>query len=393
MSGTHVTLVAAPNEGYRFDKWEVVSGGVSLSGSTFTIGTANVEIKAHFTKIPEPDPEPEIYTVKVSDDGNGQGAATPSSGVSGTQVTLVAAPNEGYKFLKWEVLSGGVEISGNKFTIGTANVEVKACFEKIPEADPVPDVYPVKVTTDGNGVGAADPVSGPEGTVVTLTAAPFEGYRFLKWEVLSGGVEISENKVSIGKSAVEIKAVFETVEAPAPEPSPEPEPEPIYISGVKISDIKDQTFTGKAIKPKVTVTFKDQVLTEGTDYTLSYQKNKAIGTATVTVTGTGKYTGTAVTTFTIIPKPVKGLSLKAEKTDLTVKWKKAAVTGYEIQYSLKKNFKGAETVTIKKAKITKTVIKDLKLKKTYYIRIRAYKTVKGKLYYSEWSKPKTITIK
>ena len=50
------------------------------------------------------------------------------------------------------------------------------------------------------------------------------------------------------------------------------------------------------------------------------------------------------------------------------------------------SFKGAKTVTISKAKTTSTEIKKLKAKKTYYVRIRTFKKVKGKKYYSEWSK-------
>ena len=68
-----------------------------------------------------------------------------------------------------------------------------------------------------------------------------------------------------------------------------------------------------------------------------------------------------------------------------------------MQYSLKKNFKAKDkstkTIRIKKAKTAKTTIKDLKLKKTYYVRIRAYKVKNGKTYYSAWSKAKKIKIK
>ncbi|MBE6787333.1 MAG: leucine-rich repeat domain-containing protein [Ruminococcaceae bacterium] len=89
----------------------------------------------------------------------------------------------------------------------------------------------------------------------------------------------------------------------------------------------------------------------------------------------------------LVPKKTKISKLTAKKKSLVVKVKKEkTVTGYQIQYSLKKNFKGAKTVTIKKnSTITKT-IKKLKSKKTYYLRVRTYKTYKGKKYYSAWSK-------
>lgn len=81
---------------------------------------------------------------------------------------------------------------------------------------------------------------------------------------------------------------------------------------------------------------------------------------------------------------------------MTVQWKKQAVqtTGYQIRYSLKKNFKsGVKTVTVKGPKTTKRVIKKLKAKKTYYVQVRTYKTVSGKKYYSAWSKTKYVKTK
>jgi hypothetical protein len=83
-------------------------------------------------------------------------------------------------------------------------------------------------------------------------------------------------------------------------------------------------------------------------------------------------------------------SVKGKKKALTVKWKKAAgVKGYQLQYSRKKNFKKAKTITIKKAKKTKRTIRKLKRKKRYYVRIRTYKVVGGKTFYSAWSKKKS----
>lgn len=59
-------------------------------------------------------------------------------------------------------------------------------------------------------------------------------------------------------------------------------------------------YTGSAIKPTVTVAYGSKKLTVNQDYTLSYKNNTAIGTATVTVTGTDKYTGAITKTFTIL---------------------------------------------------------------------------------------------
>ncbi len=85
----------------------------------------------------------------------------------------------------------------------------------------------------------------------------------------------------------------------------------------------------------------------------------------------------------------------AKKKTITVSWKKlSGVTGYQIVVGLdKKMKKGKKTVTIKKAKTVKTTVKKLKSKKKYFVKIRAYKTVKGKKHYGSWSKVKTVKVK
>lgn len=75
------------------------------------------------------------YTVTVTNDGHGTAAASPVSGATGTEITLTATPSEGYQFKEWKVISGGVTVTDNKFTIGTADVEIMAIFEAIPAAD------------------------------------------------------------------------------------------------------------------------------------------------------------------------------------------------------------------------------------------------------------------
>ena len=87
-------------------------------------------------------------------------------------------------------------------------------------------------------------------------------------------------------------------------------------------------------------------------------------------------------------KVTKATNVKGKKAKITVK-KAASVTGYQIQYGTKKNFKGAKSVKTKAT--TKTVSKLAK--KKYYVRFRTYKVVDGKTYYSSWSGAKTVTIK
>ena len=120
-TGTVVTLTpGTPPSGKQFKQWNVLSGGVSVSGNTLTIGTANVSVEAIWEDIPET-----TYTVTVTG-----GTASPSSGPTGTVVTLTpGTPPSGKQFKQWNVLSGGVTVSGNTLTIGSANVSVEAVWE------------------------------------------------------------------------------------------------------------------------------------------------------------------------------------------------------------------------------------------------------------------------
>ncbi|MDE6662915.1 MAG: BspA family leucine-rich repeat surface protein [Lachnospiraceae bacterium] len=79
--------------------------------------------------------------------------------------------------------------------------------------------------------------------------------------------------------------------------------------------IKTQTYKGKYIKPSVTVKAGKKKLKKNTDYTVTYKNNLHAGTATVTVTGKGNYTGTATTNFTINPQKASKISIKGKWKD------------------------------------------------------------------------------
>ncbi len=165
---------------------------------------------------------PTEYSVKVSTDGNGTAMADKTSAAAGTVVTLTATPKSGYTFKQWQVVTGGVTIKDNKFTMPAGNVEVKAIFEKNATPPPAPTEYSVTVSTDGNGTAMADKTSAAAGTVVTLTATPKSGYHFKQWQVVTGGVTIKDNKFTMPVGNVEIKAIFEKNATPPPGPAVNP---------------------------------------------------------------------------------------------------------------------------------------------------------------------------
>ena len=69
------------------------------------------------------------------------------------------------------------------------------------------------------------------------------------------------------------------------------------------------------------------------------------------------------------------------------------MSGYQVQIATNKKMpKGKKTVKVSKDK-TSCTIKKLKSKRTYYVRIRSYKKVDGKIYYSKWSAVKKVKVK
>ena len=177
-------------------------------------GTGNYCGKAeHYFTISTEAPAAE-HTVTVRTDGNGTASASYAKAAAGTEITLTATPNEGYHFKEWEVMSGGVTIKDDKFTMPSANVEVKAIFEK--DAPPAPTEFTITVRTDGNGTASASHAKAVAGTEITLTATPNEGYRFKEWQVISGGVTIKDDKFLMPNDNVEVKAIFEEDAPPVP---------------------------------------------------------------------------------------------------------------------------------------------------------------------------------
>lgn len=153
-------------------------------------------------------------------------------------------------------------------------------------------------------------------------------------------------------------------------------------------------YTGKSLKPTVTVKCAGAKLKKGRDYTVSYSSNKKIGTATITVKGKGQYAGASKSrTFKIVPKGTSIKKAKPAKKGFSVSVKKQTkqTTGYQLRYSTKKSMKGAKTATFKNAKKTTLKVKKLKSKKTYYVQVRTYKKIGGTTYASPWSK--TVKVK
>ena len=149
----------------------------------------------------------------------------------------------------------------------------------------------------------------------------------------------------------------------------------VYRNGTLIATIKSGD----------TVTYTDkEANTNGTKYTF-----KVVATAS---TGTSKLSKSLVT-YRVSRPAISALTNSSAKT-MKVTWgKNSKATGYEIMYSTSKSFaSGNKTVTVGSASTVSRGIGGLTKGKTYYVKMRTYKTVSGKKYYSAWSVVKTVKI-
>lgn len=172
-------------------------------------------------------------------------------------------------------------------------------------------------------------------------------------------------------------------------------PEPVSIGNATVSSLAAKVYTGKSLKPAVTVKYNGKKLTANKDYTVAYKNNVKPGKATVTIKGTGNYKGTKTVYFYINPKKASVSSVTSpKKGQLKVTWKKDAnATGYTVMIAKNSKFTGAKKYTVKGSKTTSKTIKNLTKGKKYYAKVRAYKTVSGKTLYGTYSTVKTRTVK
>ena len=152
-----------------------------------------------------------------------------------------------------------------------------------------------------------------------------------------------------------------------------------YKSGksgwTKLADTASTTYTWKGAKSGTTYAFTVRCLSKDKkSYTSAYHT-------------TGK-------SLTCVSAPALSSLSNSKARTMTAAWKKVSgITGYQIQYSTDKGFKsGNKVVTVKKASAVSQAVSGLTKGKTYYVRIRAYKTVSGKNTFSAWSTVKSVKI-
>ena len=240
--GDKLVYTDRPNNTWTIQPKAGLNAGKYTGTLTVTYnGNATVTAEVKLTV----NPLPAKYTVIVQTEGNGTASASPTSAAQGTEITLTATPDKDWHFKDWQVVSGSVIISGDKFTMPAESVTVKAIFEK--DSDPTPPQptkYTVTVRTEGNGTASASPTSVAQGTEITLTATPDKDWHFKDWQVVSGSVIISGDKFTMPAESVTVKAIFEKDGGTTP---PQPTEYTVTFDGNGGTSPAAQTTTGRKL--------------------------------------------------------------------------------------------------------------------------------------------------
>lgn len=153
---------------------------------------------------------------------------------------------------------------------------------------------------------------------------------------------------------------------------------------LKISNIPNQIYQGYDVEPSVIVTNGGTVLTEGTDYTVTYQNNSGIGTATVNVFGAGIYDGyiNLTKTFNIVPDTVQNMQISEAGTNtVDLSWSPVSgADGYTVQI-----LKNGKWVSVGNFVGTSARISGLLPGSVNYVRIAAYASSNGKAYIGNYN--------
>lgn len=180
-----ITIAPAPTYTLTKDVTELTGAKVTLSETTGIESDGSV-------------------TVDVSPDTGKKFNTAPDVSVTGAQIDqVITMPNGDYRYILKNF---------------TANATVKVVGEAKSE-DPLEE-YQITVQTNGNGTASANVNKSEAGKVITLFKEAKPGYRFVKWEVVNGTITIENNKFTMPKGNVSIKAIFEKIPGPGDPETP-----------------------------------------------------------------------------------------------------------------------------------------------------------------------------
>ena len=192
--GTELTVVATPAAGYELTA--LTANGRDILATKKLVVKANTTIEATFTK--------KTFAVTLTQEGEGVLKATGAKDLkavpSGTKLTIIATPADGYELTA--LLANGFDILQSKSVVVTEETSIKAIFRK--------KTFAVTLTSNEHGeisiVEGVDPKRIPYGTELTITAMPADGYELTA--LTANGRDILSTKRFVVKGDTEVKATF-----------------------------------------------------------------------------------------------------------------------------------------------------------------------------------------
>lgn len=285
------------------------NGSITING-----GSVNATVKNPSSNAPSPA----IMIAKGSESITIKGNVTANTGINATGGRITFGFKNATDSIKAAGYNGIVTIEDGKcLTVNGTNAYYGTLtsdqLNAIKNETLVP-AYGVMIGTVTNGTVSASPAAfaiknyANANKTVTLTVAPDANYT-------TGAVSYndgSEHTITPGTGGYSFSMPAQNVTASA-----------TFLKSLNCDDITidstaDQTYTGSAITPEVTVKDGETTLNKDTDYTLSYSNNinaadsTATNAPTITITGKGSYSGTRTVKFTIKQKPVTVGGIKAK---------------------------------------------------------------------------------
>ena len=340
--GTTITLTATPAAGYVLSDLSVTCGGQAVktnwnvwtNSATFKMPDGNVTVTPTFTNdltktslavnLPVTDKHkkvtiPEgVASFKIYDDGGPDGNYTAycigNLNLTAPEGSLlrftgsVVGPEDkfilGIDYNEYTTTKNDIDVTS---TNNNLNISLRANSYEITNGNTLmygdtgagldltaTVFYAVNVPTSiANGTVTADKTHAAPDETVTLTVAPATNCTI-------GSVTVN------GQPLAAVGGVY-SFTMPARRASVTATFRKLLTNAdITVADIPTQTYDGTALTPEISITDTNGgtplSLTEGTDYTVSYETATGAGDYTVTLTGIGNYDGTTTKTFTIVPK-------------------------------------------------------------------------------------------
>ena len=319
-------------------------------------------------------------------------------GKTETLSATITPSNASNKQITWSVVKGDCVTVDNNGTItankkGTATVRAASANGKYADCVVTVQVPCILLQLTNTNIkfkkGETKSISDTIGYVMS----PLDCTDSVTWKSSNDKVlQINDNKSMLGLAAGKVTVKGTTTSGTTAVANVTVQRD---MSEFTVTGVSNKYYTGKAIKPKFTVSDGSTTLKENEDYNVTYESNTNVGTANIKITGIDPYVGTIEQSFQILPvaeeitpddsssgnggntisapAKVSISKLTAGKKKLTVTWKKVAgARGYRIQIARNRGFtKSLKTYNVS-ANTSKKVFSRLKKKTTYYVRINAF---------------------